>query len=282
MPISADEIKYLKNKHKGGKNNSKGNIYENYFSTYQIALLINCYRTQLSDVILTSQLENAFVDDLQIQQPSGQRNIYHQIKNVESLKWSSGKGKHTVFFDFKRQREISQEKNESFSLKLIYSNKSSTVKTIPSAIQNVTNTHYFPDSSSINQLILSCPEFKTAIINIANTPSPTDDELSGIASSILGAWCSLEQNHVSVENIVSYMKIMGRGYINIITDPSALVSVECINIFTRIHGFNYRMQGTILYWKYKILEGKVVWSEELDSKIQEKEPNSFLELLEII
>lgn len=75
---------------------------------------------------------------------------------------------------------------------------------------------------------------------------------------------------------------MGRGYINIITDPSALVSVECINIFTRIHGFNYRMQGTILYWKYKILEGKVVWSEELDSKIQEKEPNSFLELLEII
>lgn len=27
MPISPQEKKYLKNKHKGGNNNSKGNIY---------------------------------------------------------------------------------------------------------------------------------------------------------------------------------------------------------------------------------------------------------------
>ena len=30
MPISPQEKKYLKNKHKGGNNNSKGNIYESF------------------------------------------------------------------------------------------------------------------------------------------------------------------------------------------------------------------------------------------------------------
>lgn len=37
MSISPKERKYLKNKHKGGKNNSKGNIYESYYTTYCIA-----------------------------------------------------------------------------------------------------------------------------------------------------------------------------------------------------------------------------------------------------
>ena len=37
MPITSEEREYLKNKHKGGLNNSKGNTYENYYATYQIA-----------------------------------------------------------------------------------------------------------------------------------------------------------------------------------------------------------------------------------------------------
>lgn len=37
MPISPQEKKYLKNKHKGGNNNSKGNIYESFYTIYCIA-----------------------------------------------------------------------------------------------------------------------------------------------------------------------------------------------------------------------------------------------------
>ena len=32
-------LKYVKNKHKGGTINEKGNTYENFFATYKIALL---------------------------------------------------------------------------------------------------------------------------------------------------------------------------------------------------------------------------------------------------
>lgn len=36
MPISPQEKKYLKNKHKGGNNNSKGNIYESFYTIYHL------------------------------------------------------------------------------------------------------------------------------------------------------------------------------------------------------------------------------------------------------
>jgi hypothetical protein bacD2_24866 len=68
MPISPQEKKYLKNKHKGGNNNSKGNIYESFYTTYCIALFMNSHITQLDSVHFTSQLEECFVDDLLIEE----------------------------------------------------------------------------------------------------------------------------------------------------------------------------------------------------------------------
>ena len=61
MPITQKEKKYLKNKHKGGKNNSKGAIYESYYATYQIVSFMNQYITQLSNVHLTTQLHDALL-----------------------------------------------------------------------------------------------------------------------------------------------------------------------------------------------------------------------------
>lgn len=47
MPITTQERKYLKNKHKGGKNNNKGATYENYYATYLIASFTHKYMTQM-------------------------------------------------------------------------------------------------------------------------------------------------------------------------------------------------------------------------------------------
>lgn len=127
MPITQKEKKYLKNKHKGGKNNSKGAIYESYYATYQIVSFMNQYITQLSNVHLTTQLHDAFVDDLFIEEPNAHK-TYHQLKDVKDLTWETSKLK----YDFKRQTEISSERNEKFKLKLIYSNPNSSVSTVPS------------------------------------------------------------------------------------------------------------------------------------------------------
>ena len=88
MPITQKEKKYLKNKHKGGKNNSKGAIYESYYATYQIVSFMNQYITQLSNVHLTTQLHDAFVDDLFIEEPNAHK-TYHQLKDVKDLTWEN-------------------------------------------------------------------------------------------------------------------------------------------------------------------------------------------------
>lgn len=93
MPISRSERKYLKHKHKGGKSNSQGNDYEDHFSTYKIALLLNAYKNQWKETKITSQIQS-FVDDLLIQHPDSRRD-YFQLKNVKSLTWNHGKSGHT-------------------------------------------------------------------------------------------------------------------------------------------------------------------------------------------
>ena len=90
MSITQKEKKYLKNKHKGGKNNSKGAIYESYYATYQIVSFMNQYITQLSNVHLTTQLRDAFVDDLFIEEPNAHK-TYHQLKDVKDLTWETSK-----------------------------------------------------------------------------------------------------------------------------------------------------------------------------------------------
>ena len=83
MPITEADRQYLKHKNRGGKNNAKGNRYENYYAVLQIALLLNSHHERLDDVYLTTQLSNAFVDDLLIGVGNSNK-TYHQIKDVIS------------------------------------------------------------------------------------------------------------------------------------------------------------------------------------------------------
>lgn len=159
MPISPQEKKYLKNKHKGGNNNSKGNIYESFYTTYCIALFMNSHITQLDSVHFTSQLEECFVDDLLIEESNTAHRIYHQIKDVKNLSWQTKR----LQYDFERQMDISSEMGENFELKLVHSNSSTMVTPIPEEIVPSTSVSFFPAEKSLNQLILSHPPFKDAI-----------------------------------------------------------------------------------------------------------------------
>jgi len=65
-------------------------IYESYYATYQIVSFMNQYITQLSNVHLTTQLHDAFVDDLFIEEPNAHK-TYHQLKDVKDLTWETCK-----------------------------------------------------------------------------------------------------------------------------------------------------------------------------------------------
>ena len=60
------------------------------------------YMSQWDAVYLTSQVPDAFVDDLLIEKPTFEK-LYHQLKDVKALTWKSER----LETDFKRQMEIS-------------------------------------------------------------------------------------------------------------------------------------------------------------------------------
>lgn len=276
MPITQQEKTYLKNKHRGGQNNSKGAIYESYYATYKIASFINQHITQLENVLLTSQVTDTFVDDLLIKEP-GSHLIYHQLKDVKNLTWETGKLK----YDFTRQMEISSEKHELFDLNLIYSDQNCSVCVIPPEFCQYTTATYFPACSSINQLIISYPPFKEAIQNITVLPNAEDDVLSGIATAILGTWNSIEQKNVSLQQISDLIRLNGQGYVNIKTYPTIEVSERCKAILTRF-GLDFYENGLNLYWSYQHMKGEVLWTKEKEHELQESNPSNLWDLIEIL
>ena len=280
MPITTQERKYLKNKHKGGKNNNKGATYENYYATYLIASFTHKYMTQMESVFLSSQLENAFVDDLLVNETSTLLRTYHQLKDVARLTWRTGKGC-SLETDFKRQMEISNEKGENFKLKLIYSKTDSPVSSVPNNLSPFTTSEYFPASHSINQLILSYPPFKDAIKQIMVQQEVPDDELSGAASAILGAWNSVNQNNVSLQNISDIVYSKGKGYVNIKTYPTVTVSYRCKEILNQF-GLTFRENGLKIYWFYGNLQGEVIWTANTEQRLVDGNPTDIWSLIELL
>ena len=272
MPITEAERKYLKNKHKGGKNNSKGNRYENYYAVFQIASLMNSCCDSLKNVYLRSQLSDTFIDDLLIVKKNSQK-TYHQLKDVQTLNWNS------LVKDFKRQAEISTEQQENFEIKLVHSIKDYS-NNIPNDLVGYTTVEYFPSHNELNQLYWYYTPFKTAIVQIAVEGS-SDDALTGIAASILGAWTSintdepisLKQNSEKVYNI--------NGFDGLKVYPTIEMSKKCMNILNNI-GVTFNINGTTLYWSYGHFEGKIKLTKEIEQNLLEIVPSNFVVLIGIL
>lgn len=279
MPITEAERKYLKKKHQGGKNNSKGNQYENFYAVYCLALLMDEYMSQWDAVYLTSQVPDAFVDDLLIEKPTFEK-LYHQLKDVKALTWKSER----LETDFKRQMEISQEMGESYHLHLVHSIKDTFLEEIPEEISSCTTATYFPACESLNQLLLSYTPFKNAISRISAKGDYTkNDELFGIAGALLGAWNSCERKNVSLEQIADIVQRVGKGYINMRGCSAMEISEECEEILNSC-GLHFYINGIKLYWSNANgrLMGEIEWTSELEQKLLDNAPTDLFEVIELL
>jgi hypothetical protein len=278
MSITEADRKYLKNKNKGGKNNAKGNRYENYYAVFQIALLLNSYHKKLDDVYLTTQLSNAYVDDLLIDVVNSSR-TYHQIKDVKNLSWNKGKLK----FDFKRQKETCLDNKEVFSLKLVHSNQTihQELVEIPKEFSDSAQVEFFPAYNELGLLYWHYSPFKDAIAEIVADGSDNDDVLYGVAGSILGAWESVNtENPISLKQIKENINKIN-PYDALKTYPTIELPDSCKKILDDI-GVTFYSKGKILHWKYGNLEGKIEWSEEIEQNLLNNVPTKIEELISIL
>ena len=199
-----DAIKqYLKNKHQGGENNQKGGLFEDFYAVYQIVSCIAKYKSSFDRVEFQTQLEDTFVDDMLIAHP--ELNMYHQLKNTQSLSWGKVDNQGDIAFDFAHQMEDCKEREENFALKLVYSLKDSKVdEQIPEEIKEQTSTEYFDYSADLNSLVIVNAPLKHVLRAISpngdNTPT---DDLANIASVFLGVWKGCDsKNKISLEEII--------------------------------------------------------------------------------
>lgn len=275
--LSKSETKYLKNKHKGGRNNQKGNQYESFYAVHNIVTLLNQYAAQLDDVALQAQLELCFVDDLLIYYPH--QNVYHQIKDVKALTWNTGTSQ-PVSYDFKKQVSLCKSRKENFHLKLVFSNIDCNLENKPCGVKKYTTVEYFPAYETLNAMVFNDTVFCSQLAALLHSgyQSPID-KLSDFANIILGFWDSGINSHpVTLHKIEDYLK---RNVADYISNPSIVLPTECKSIFDEIPSTRYFLQGNTLCFEYNGHIISFMWSDELAAKIIEKHPMSVLDILNI-
>ena len=281
MASTEDLHNYLLAKHRGGENNLKGGLYEEYYAVFQIVSCLAKYKHELDAVSFQAQLEDTFVDDLLIAHPDV--NIYHQLKNRQTVSWGSTKTKGDIAFDFAHQIEVCQERDETFALKLIYSAKESKVTDVPAQIKSHSQAEWFPYQKDINQLVIISNELKDALRRISSEGvNATDDVLANIAIVVLGAWkkTSATKTRVTLSSIVSVIEVQKQ--VNISLYPDGEISEACKRILDAIDGIEYHISGRMFYWSFGLLKGSCPWPDKMEAKIIEANPKTKLELIALL
>lgn len=277
-----DDIKrYLANKHRGGENNQKGGLFEDFYAIYQIALCIARYKSSFDNVRFQVQLEDTFVDDMLIAYP--EQNMYHQLKNTKSLSWGEVGKVGDIAFDFAWQINDCKDRDETFALKLVYSqNNSEITKHIPSEIKEYTATEYFDYSADINNLVILSTPFKEALWAIApNGEKTPTDVLANIAIAFLGIWRGCDTNEgISLAEIIR--RVENVKYVNLNIYPDEEMSEKCKCILDAFKELEYHISGKMFYWRIGCMSGCCPWSDEIEVKVTSQHPTDQWELMSIL
>lgn len=272
---------YLANKHRGGENNQKGGLYEDFYAVFQIVSCLAKYKHQLDDVSFQTQLEDTFVDDLLIAQPDV--NVYHQLKNTQQVAWGKVEKIGDIAFDFAHQIEDCKERDESFALKLIFSVQKTSVKEeIPELIEGYSEAEWFPYQQDINQLVLISSDLKKALRSIsAEGADAQDDQLANIATLFLGVWRGANsKSRVSLSDLIK--KAESEKRVNLAIYPDTVISKECKKILDAIVGIEYHVSGRMFYWRFGFMKGECPWPDEMEQKIIDTRPRTKLDLIALL
>lgn len=282
MERTNEEKQYLKNKHKGGENNQKGGVFEDFYAVYQIVSCIGSNERHLLDsVVFQTQLENTFVDDMLI--VNSELKTYYQLKNTKSLSWGKVDKLGDIASDFAHQIEDCRERNEKFALKLVYSLKDSKVgEQIPEKIKEYTSADFFDYSADLNSLIIVNEPLRKALKAISpNGNKTTTDDLANMASMFLGIWkgCN-SKDKISLNKIIDTAAKF--KHINLKIYSDAVLNEDCKKILDAIDDFEYHIIGRMLYWSVGLMTGSCPWPDNIENDIIIQHPTNKWDLISML
>jgi hypothetical protein len=291
--LSQEVFSYLRNKHRGGINNQKGNTYENFFAIYQIALLAPEAIAQTANIYILSQIP-AFVDDLIIDRGADSTLQHYQIKETQSLSWGTDTSQVKIAYDFRLQFDLNtQALNRTSEIFLVTSSDhvaNELTASIPNDLRSYSSVIFFPYRSTLNALLQISNDLKNAIAYLTAFESPTQDKIECVASVLLGAWVSSDTSQTTVLEILQKARNCQPSFIRSLSlDKSFALASKVVFILQSIDGFTYELSKGFFHWQYQV--GTVVYMDgtypfSLDSEdfqkfqklIMQLEPNSFDEL----
>ena len=278
-------LNYLKRKHTGGINSSKGNRYEDIFAIYQISFLSRCVIECNQEIYILNQCF-AFVDDLIIDWKNDRLLRHVQLKDSLNVSW--GEELKSICDDFQKQYTLNQSICRESELSLVVSSndlQNRLTQNLPETIKSYSKVVYFPSEENLVKLINKDNNFKQAIEYLCAVDEPEPDKLECVATVLLGAWIASNKSKVSLMDVLQKAQQSTPSYIRSFHRALELDS-EVENIFKEIDGFTYKVTRGFLNWKFKdgLFEGTISYSLETDKfkrfqrLVKEKKPTNFYEL----
>lgn len=284
MEISEEHKEYLKCKHQGGVNNSKGNTYEVIYATKEIVRLF-ASGVDINSTYIGTQIDGVFVDDLHIMME--ETKTYIQLKDKKNLAW--GKlNKGDIMYDFYWQSSYSQAANENFQLKIVYSQLDCPIHSteIPQEIAKVTLKEFFPSFQNLTMLLQESKELRDNLHAIMNYPGDTLplDMQSASVEFIKSQFLELAMPNrlVSLGEIREAYERKHPECPNFKDSTNVFLPNELLEIFKSFVQFSFTISGNTLYWKYKRMDGTTILTPELISRICEIRPREIFELITLL
>lgn len=242
-------LKYLKNKHKGGISNEKGNTYENFFATYKIALLSTNAIEQCTEVKVYSQVLS-FVDDFVILYEAENKLQHHQLKNSLSITW--GSSPKSIADDFAKQEALNRSINKRSEMVLVVSDQQLQQRlaaTCPTQIQGFSQAVYFPYRENLMEIVYAVPEFYDAIRYLCAFEDPPPDKIECVAKVLLGVWAADAKSDVSILDVLTKAQDSSPSFIRSF-DDTLLLDLEVARILSNIAGLSHSLSKGFLHWQY--------------------------------
>lgn len=244
---------YLANKNKGGHNNAKGNVFENFYAVFQIAKCFN-EKSDTGNTLFSSQVF-AFIDDLVIEFSAGSSICYFQIKDVEILSWTSGT--HSLKEDFTLQKRLLDAQKINGLLTLVVAKEevfSELSNNIPEELRFVRVIQYCT-ASSMSNLIRTNSLLKAELTRMCALTNPAVDKLEVLGTTLLGVWDSVDKNRISLTELMDRAHAQSPNYIKGLVNT---ISLKLSGVFETIKGFIYHIENGYIVWEYNATDSGVV------------------------
>lgn len=238
--------KYVQNKHNGGRNNSKGNTFENFVAIYKLACLMQ-NKASLELILISSQVK-AFIDDLVIEKMTEKLTEYYQIKDVADLRWNNGD--HHLSDDVDIQYALCAQLGQNAHVEIVVSLaevQQQLQNNLPANIQHKVTVTHFEGANSINNLIRTNSEFRKALEGICSLKNPSIDKLDLIGSLLLGAWASITPDRIPLKQYIDRCVAINPNFLK---GGNAQLSDKLSGILSGIPGFKFEVQNSYLVWSY--------------------------------